>query len=166
MTEGVSPDIGMNDVDPLEYSRHIEHVHHLRDEAGLQVDHKDGGLELNNEHEGIEVAGLSDQYHRPSLPVSAETELPSRRISHDGEDAPPLIPRTCGMKRNRFWILGVSALLIIIGGLIGGLVGGLVTRNTSPTILASSSSPFANLAAVNWTTAGVKAPASTLLLVT
>ncbi|KAI1859017.1 hypothetical protein JX265_010494 [Neoarthrinium moseri] len=119
-------------------------------EEGLEVDYTDGGIEVINAHAGMEVHRNPEYYRRPSIPVSALTELPSRRFSDEVGDVSHPEPRVCGIGKQWFWAL-VVLVIFIVGALIGGLVGGLKKRDT-PSSAPVSSLP-SNLAAVNWTTA-------------
>ncbi|KAI8635548.1 hypothetical protein F5Y19DRAFT_14494 [Xylariaceae sp. FL1651] len=145
----VDPEVNASNVDPVEYGRHIETVHRVDKDSGIEVDHEEIGLEFNNNDEGIEAVETNSEwnfYHRSQMPVSALTELPiEEQLS---EDTPEMIksnPRYYGLTRRKIWIFLVLTILIVVGAVIGGVVAGLDKR-------LSKSVSSSNLAVVNWIT--------------
>ncbi|KAI3324709.1 hypothetical protein HD806DRAFT_543360 [Xylariaceae sp. AK1471] len=138
----IDPKVNNFKVDPVEYGRHIEMVPPRVDKEGnIEVDPGDGGIELNKEHEGIELDIQRDFYGRPSVATSTLAELPSEKQSAEVGEGDRLKTRRCGLKKRPFWVLLGLIIFIVIGG---------IPKTPSPVLSGS------NLVAVNWTTADNK----------
>ncbi|KAK8054442.1 hypothetical protein PG994_009509 [Apiospora phragmitis] len=110
----------------VDYNRHARSGDRIDKASDLEVKGADGALEVNNEHEGIEVHSPIDWEPRASIPVSALAELASNK-SHLATSNSNIVGE---------WPPS------------GAVTGSLLSRkpHQAPT-------PLSNLAAVNWTTA-------------
>ncbi|KAK7906421.1 hypothetical protein PG985_016427 [Apiospora marii] len=122
-------------------------------ESDLEVRRADGALEVNTANEGIEVHSPIDWEPRPSIPVSALTELANDKSPIERSDSNIIGEvinkyRICGWLDRRGQIILAAVLMLVIVAIVGAVTGTLLSRKPSP-----PPAPWSNLAAVNWTTA-------------
>ncbi|KAI0484098.1 hypothetical protein GGR56DRAFT_679506 [Xylariaceae sp. FL0804] len=136
--EGVDPEVNASGFVPAEYGQHIGTANGVNNEGNLEVDAGVPGIEVNKEHEGIEV-----QHHlRASWPGCAFSEsLIDQQLSSSSK-------KRHGWSGSRWLTIGLVAL-VAIAALLAGLVAGLAKSHK-----AHPQPWLASLAAVNWTTKG------------
>ncbi|KAK8099797.1 hypothetical protein PG999_010171 [Apiospora kogelbergensis] len=127
---------------------------HRRDRGSdLEVMRADGALEVNNEHDGIEVHSPIDWEPRSSIPISALTELPNDKsfIERSSSNIVGEVidkPRACASLNRRGRIIFAAIIVLIIVAVVGAVTGTVLSRKPQNSEILPS-----NLAAVNWTTA-------------
>ncbi|KAK8036075.1 hypothetical protein PG993_008689 [Apiospora rasikravindrae] len=138
---------------PVNYGRHVGSVGQIDKASDLEVRRVDGALEVNTDHEGIEVHSPIDWEPRPSIPVSALTELPSHKSPVERSESNivgEVIKKhiVCGWLHRRGQMILAAVLMLIVVAIVGAVTGTLMSRKSR-----QSPAPLSNLAAANWTTA-------------